>query len=94
MTPSHQAPTAVTMSMERREALLEKAASHNMRIIEDDFDSGGNYLGNPHPALKSIDTGGRVIYMSCLSRCYPRACGWVLWSRHPSLSKLRATCVD
>ena len=68
VTPSHQAPTAVTMSMERREALLEKAASHNMLIIEDDFDSESNYLGNPHPALKSIDTGGRVIYMSCLSK--------------------------
>lgn len=68
VTPSHQAPTAVTMSMERRKALLEKAHSQDLLIIEDDFDSESNYLGNPHPALKSIDTAGRVIYMSCLSK--------------------------
>lgn len=68
VTPSHQAPTAVTMSMERRKALLAKAASNNMLVIEDDFDSESNYLGNPHPALKSIDPAGRVIYMSCLSK--------------------------
>ena len=68
VTPSHQAPTAVTMSMERRKALLDKAHSQDLLIIEDDFDSESNYLGNPHPALKSIDTAGRVIYMSCLSK--------------------------
>lgn len=68
VTPSHQAPTAVTMSMERRRALLEKAACRDLLVIEDDFDSESNYLGNPHPALKSIDNQGRVIYMSCLSK--------------------------
>ena len=68
VTPSHQAPTTVTMSMDRRRALLEKAQRHNMLVIEDDFDSESNYLGNPHPALKSIDTQGRVVYMSCLSK--------------------------
>ncbi len=68
VTPSHQAPTAVTMSIERRRALLAKAASNDMLVIEDDFDSESNYLGNPHPALKSIDSAGRVIYMSCLSK--------------------------
>ena len=68
VTPSHQAPTAVTMSIERRRALLDKAARRNLLIIEDDFDSESNYLGNPHPALKSIDNEGRVIYMSCLSK--------------------------
>ena len=68
VTPSHQAPTAVTMSMERRKALLDKAYRQNLLIIEDDFDSESNYLGNPHPALKSIDSQGRVIYMSCLSK--------------------------
>jgi len=68
VTPSHQAPTTVTMSMERRRALLDKANRLDMLLIEDDFDSESNYLGNPHPALKSIDTQGRVIYMSCLSK--------------------------
>jgi len=68
VTPSHQAPTTVTMSMERRKTLLDKASIRDMVIIEDDFDSESNYLGNPHAALKSIDNQDRVIYMSCLSK--------------------------
>ncbi len=68
VTPSHQTPTAVTMSMERREALLTQAAAHNSLIIEDDFEFESNYLTHPHPALRSIDGDDRVIYMSCLSK--------------------------
>lgn len=68
VTPSHQTPTAVTMSMDRREQLLKKAIELDQLIIEDDFEFESNYLGNPHPALRSIDTENRVIYMSCLSK--------------------------
>lgn len=68
VTPSHQTPTAVTMSMERRQALLAKASQFDQLIIEDDFEFESNYLGHPHPALRSIDTENRVIYMSCLSK--------------------------
>ncbi|MBE9538930.1 MAG: PLP-dependent aminotransferase family protein [Proteobacteria bacterium] len=68
VTPSHQTPTAVTMSMERREQLLAKAAEMDALIIEDDFEFESNYLTQPHPALRSIDTEDRVIYMSCLSK--------------------------
>jgi GntR family transcriptional regulator / MocR family aminotransferase len=68
VTPSHQTPTAVTMSMERREALLAKAAACDSLIIEDDFEFESNYLTHPHPALRSIDSDDRVIYMSCLSK--------------------------
>ena len=68
VTPSHQTPTAVTMSMERRTALLKKAAKHDQLIIEDDYEFESNFLGHPHPALRSIDTENRVIYMSCLSK--------------------------
>ena len=68
VTPSHQTPTAVTMSMERREQLLAKAESLDALIIEDDFEFESNYLTQPHPALRSIDTSDRVIYMSCLSK--------------------------
>lgn len=68
VTPSHQVPKAVTMSMQRRQALLEKANKHDLVIIEDDFESESNYLGNPHPALKSLDTEDRVIYVSSLSK--------------------------
>jgi GntR family transcriptional regulator/MocR family aminotransferase len=68
VTPSHQTPTAVTMSMERREQLIKKAAMFDQLIIEDDFEFESNYLGNPHPALRSIDKENRVVYMSCLSK--------------------------
>ncbi|MFT7129741.1 MAG: GntR family transcriptional regulator/MocR family aminotransferase [Gammaproteobacteria bacterium] len=68
VTPSHQTPTAVTMSMERREALISKASNYDQLIIEDDFEFESNYLGQPHPALRSMDKENRVIYMSCLSK--------------------------
>ncbi|MEH6551591.1 MAG: PLP-dependent aminotransferase family protein [Pseudomonadales bacterium] len=68
VTPSHQTPTTVTMSLERRQVLLAKAEAQDMLIIEDDFEFESNYLGHPHPALRSMDNGDRVIYVSCLSK--------------------------
>lgn len=68
VTPSHQTPTAVTMSNQRRQALLAKAALHDQIIIEDDFEFESNYLSQPHPAIYSMDTEGRVVYLSCLSK--------------------------
>ncbi|RLQ23408.1 aminotransferase class I/II-fold pyridoxal phosphate-dependent enzyme [Seongchinamella sediminis] len=68
VTPSHQTPTAVTMSSERRKALLARASATDALIIEDDFEFESNYLGSPHPALRSMDGEDRVIYMSCLSK--------------------------
>lgn len=68
VTPSHQTPTAVTMSLARRQALLAKAAAYDQVVIEDDYEFESNYLGHPHPALRSIDKENRVIYMSCLSK--------------------------
>jgi GntR family transcriptional regulator/MocR family aminotransferase len=68
ITPSHQTPTAVTMSMERRELLTKTACANDQIIIEDDFEFESNYLRRPHPSLKSIDSENRVIYMSCLSK--------------------------
>src|SRR5699024_8007350 len=67
-TPSHQSPTMVTMSRERREALLERAQKHNFLIIEDDYESEINFSGHPAPALMSMDTTGHVIYVSSLSK--------------------------
>ncbi|MEO2279082.1 MocR-like pyridoxine biosynthesis transcription factor PdxR [Pseudoalteromonas pernae] len=67
-TPSHQTPTSVTMSMERRRELLNKAQEHDLLIIEDDFEFESNFLGQPHPALRSLDTQNRVLYVSCLSK--------------------------
>lgn len=68
VTPSHQTPTAVTMSMERRQELLAKAEARDSLIIEDDFEFESNYLTSPHPALRSMDEQNRVIYISCLSK--------------------------
>ncbi|KLU25184.1 GntR family transcriptional regulator [Caballeronia mineralivorans PML1(12)] len=67
-TPSHQCPTGVTMSTDRRVALLEHAARHDQVIFEDDYDPETQYIGQPLPALKAIDKGDRVIYLSSLSK--------------------------
>ena len=67
-TPSHQTPTSVTMSMDRRDQLLKKAQQHNFIVIEDDFEFESNFLGQPHPALRSLDKNNRVVYVSCLSK--------------------------
>ncbi|MDN3639125.1 PLP-dependent aminotransferase family protein [Simiduia curdlanivorans] len=68
VTPSHQVPTTVTLSSERRVELLAQASQFDQVIIEDDFDSETNFLGNPHAAIKSLDTEGRVIYLGSLSK--------------------------
>jgi GntR family transcriptional regulator/MocR family aminotransferase len=67
-TPSHQTPTGITMSMDRRDAVLKKAHEQDLLIIEDDFEFESNFLGQPHPALRSLDKNNRVVYISCLSK--------------------------
>ncbi|WP_102385711.1 PLP-dependent aminotransferase family protein [Vibrio cyclitrophicus] len=68
VTPSHQAPTGVTMSDERRTQLLEMAKANDAIIIEDDYDAECNVEWNPKPALKANDKDGRVIYVSSFSK--------------------------
>ncbi|TCS43125.1 PLP-dependent aminotransferase family protein [Reinekea marinisedimentorum] len=68
VTPSHHYPTTVTMSMERRKALLQQASTDDFVIIEDDYDSEVNFSESPLPALKSLDTNGRVVYTGSLSK--------------------------
>lgn len=67
-TPSHQCPTTVTMSMARREALLEQAIRSDSILIEDDYESQASFEGDPFPTLKSMDRSGRVIYIGSLSK--------------------------
>lgn len=67
-TPSHQFPTSVTMSMQRRLALLYWAEKGDAVIIEDDYEYETNYHGEPAPALKSLDRSGRVLYVGSLSK--------------------------
>jgi GntR family transcriptional regulator/MocR family aminotransferase len=67
-TPSHHYPSTVTMPRDRRLELLEQAHKHDVIIIEDDYESEFNYIGDPTPALKSLDNDGRVIYIGSLSK--------------------------
>ncbi|OZI32407.1 GntR family transcriptional regulator [Bordetella genomosp. 10] len=67
-TPSHQSPTGVTMPLYRRIELLEQARRHDFLVIEDDYESEQNILGRNHPALKSMDESGRVIYLGSLTK--------------------------
>jgi GntR family transcriptional regulator/MocR family aminotransferase len=68
VTPSHQYPTGVTMSVARRLHLLEWAAKNSDYIIEDDYESEYRYEGRPAPALKSLDMQSRVIYIGTFSK--------------------------
>jgi GntR family transcriptional regulator / MocR family aminotransferase len=68
VTPSHQSPLGVTLSLERRMALLEWAGKIGSWIIEDDYDSEFRYQGRPLPALKSLDRNDRVIYSGTFSK--------------------------
>jgi GntR family transcriptional regulator/MocR family aminotransferase len=67
-TPSHQYPTTATMSMARRQALLVAATDHDLLVVEDDYESEFNYVGEPTPALKSLDRNDRVLYVGSLSK--------------------------
>ncbi len=68
VTPSHQSPTTATLSLERRQWLLRKAALQDFVVIEDDYEAENLYVGDPTPALKSLDKTGRVIYIGSLSK--------------------------
>ncbi len=67
-TPSHQFPTTVTMPLERRIALLKSAHDNDFLIIEDDYELETSYQGVPVPALKSLDSDGRVVYVGSFSK--------------------------
>ena len=68
VTPSHQCPTTVTMPLQRRLELLARAERDDFVVIEDDHESELNFSGQPTPALKSLDSGQRVIYLGSLSK--------------------------
>lgn len=69
VTPSHQFPTTVTLPLDRRRSLLELSRRHRFLVIEDDYESETNYMSATLvPALKSLDTQNRVIYVGSLSK--------------------------
>ncbi len=63
VTPSHQYPTGVTLSLARRLALLEWAERHDGWIVEDDYDGEYRYDGTPLAPLAALDRQGRVLYV-------------------------------
>lgn len=68
VTPSHQFPTGVAMSMRRRIALLEWAARNDAVIVEDDYDSEFRFADRPLEPLQSLDREGRVVYVGTFSK--------------------------
>jgi GntR family transcriptional regulator / MocR family aminotransferase len=68
VTPSHQFPTGVILSLPRRLALLEWAKRNNAVIVEDDYDGEFRYEGQPLESLQGLDAQGRVIYVGTFSR--------------------------
>jgi GntR family transcriptional regulator/MocR family aminotransferase len=68
VTPSHQFPTGVTMSLPRRLALLEWAREAPAWIVEDDYDSEYRFSGRPLEALQGLDSTRRVIYIGTFSK--------------------------
>ncbi|HEY4366140.1 MAG TPA: PLP-dependent aminotransferase family protein [Steroidobacteraceae bacterium] len=68
VTPAHQSPLCVSLSLPRRLALLDWAARNSAWIIEDDYDGEYRYVSRPLPALKSLDRDGRVLYAGTFSK--------------------------
>ncbi len=63
ISPSHQDPTGVMLSLDRRKRLLEWVSKNDCVIIEDDYDCEYRYVGSNLPALMSLDTTGSVLYI-------------------------------
>ncbi|MDY7580146.1 PLP-dependent aminotransferase family protein [Pseudomonas sp. CCI3.1] len=68
VTPAHQSPLCVSLSLPRRLELLGWASRQQAWIIEDDYDGEYRYVSRPLPALKSLDRDGRVLYSGTFSK--------------------------
>jgi GntR family transcriptional regulator/MocR family aminotransferase len=68
VTPSHQYPLGMVMSLARRRTLLEYARQHKVWIIEDDYDSEFRYGSRPLASLQGLDESDRVIYVGSLGK--------------------------
>jgi GntR family transcriptional regulator/MocR family aminotransferase len=68
LTPSHQFPLGVTMSLTRRLAVLDWAKRANAYVIEDDYDSEFRFESRPLATLQGLDDADRVIYMGTFSK--------------------------
>jgi GntR family transcriptional regulator/MocR family aminotransferase len=68
VTPSHQFPLGMPMSLSRRRALLDWATQQRSWIVEDDYDCDFRYQIRPLPCLHGLDPDGRVIYVGTFSK--------------------------
>jgi GntR family transcriptional regulator/MocR family aminotransferase len=68
VTPSHQYPLGIAMSLPRRLGLLDWARRNDAAIIEDDYDSEFRFEDRPIEALQSLDKTGRVLYVGSFSK--------------------------
>jgi GntR family transcriptional regulator/MocR family aminotransferase len=68
VTPAHQFPLGMTMSLERRMAVLNWASRAGAFVIEDDYDSEYRFEGRPVPALQSLDRGSNVVLIGSFSK--------------------------
>jgi GntR family transcriptional regulator / MocR family aminotransferase len=68
VTPANQFPLGVTLSQERRVALLNWAACHDAWIVEDEYDAEYRYSGSPVASLQSLDRSGCVIYVGTFTK--------------------------
>lgn len=72
VTPSHQYPLGVHLSLERRRQLLDLARKHKSWLVEDDYDSEFRFAGQPFPSLQGFEQDAPVIYMGTFSKTlYP-----------------------
>ena len=68
VTPTHQFPLGVTMSLARRLELIDWARTQRGWVVEDDYDGEFQYTERGVPALSSIDRSGRVLYVGTFSK--------------------------
>ncbi|MGA8940423.1 MAG: PLP-dependent aminotransferase family protein [Acidobacteriaceae bacterium] len=68
VTPGHQYPASMTMSLQRRLQLLAWAKKYNTPIFEDDYDSEFRFSGRPLPAMQGLDHGGKVIFCGSFNK--------------------------
>jgi GntR family transcriptional regulator/MocR family aminotransferase len=68
VSPSHQYPLGMVMSLARRRMLLEYARQHGCWVLEDDYDSEFRYGSRPLPSLQGLDESGLVLYAGSFSK--------------------------
>jgi len=68
VSPSHQYPLGMVMSLARRRMLLEYAHQRNVWIVEDDYDSEFRFAGRPIASLQGLDQHDRVLYLGTFSK--------------------------